>query len=78
MRLTQTDLAEAVGVTKTAVSAWETGYAENIRLHTFGMLCKVLAVNYEYLIWGADRNKSGQPPPVVPVARRRKKSPPTN
>jgi transcriptional regulator with XRE-family HTH domain len=72
--LTQTELAQAVGVTKTAVSAWECGQAESIRLPTFGLLCRVLHVNYEYLIWGADRNKSGQ---VGPAARRRK-SPPTN
>ena len=73
--LTQSDLAQAVGVTKTAVSAWETGNAESIRLPTFGLLCRVLHVNYEFLIWGADRNKTGQ---VGPPARRRKSRPPTS
>ena len=74
--LTQTELADAVGATKTAVSAWECGNAENIRLPTFGLLCRVLHVNYEYLIWGADRDKSGQAGP--PGVRRRKKIPPTS
>jgi transcriptional regulator with XRE-family HTH domain len=73
--LTQTELANAVGVTKTAVSAWECGLAENPTLPTFGLLCRVLHANYEYLIWGADRNKSGQ---VAPAALRRKKTPPTS
>jgi putative transcriptional regulator len=51
--LTQTDLAIAVGVTKTAVSAWETGQALNIRLQTFLRVLNVLGVSKpEDLIWG--------------------------
>jgi transcriptional regulator with XRE-family HTH domain len=54
--LTQTDLAVAVGVTKTAVSAWETGHAVNIRLQTFLRVLEVLGVSKpEDLIWGRDR-----------------------
>jgi transcriptional regulator with XRE-family HTH domain len=73
--LTQSQLAAAVGVTKTAVSAWECGNADNPTLPTFGLLCRVLHANYEYLIWGADRNKIGQ---VVPAARRKRRAPPTS
>jgi transcriptional regulator with XRE-family HTH domain len=59
--LTQAQLAEKVGVTKGAVSAWETGYAKNLRLQTFLRLLDVLGVSKpEYLIWGTDRNRSGQ------------------
>jgi transcriptional regulator with XRE-family HTH domain len=72
--LTQSELAKLVGVTKTAVSAWETGISENPTLRTFGLLCRVLHANYEYLIWGADRNKSGQ----VGQAAQRRKPPPTS
>jgi transcriptional regulator with XRE-family HTH domain len=54
--LTQTDLAMAVGVTKAAVSAWETGYSANIKLKTFLRVLEVLGVSKpESLIRGMGR-----------------------
>jgi transcriptional regulator with XRE-family HTH domain len=71
--LTQQQLADELGVTKGAVSAWETGYAENIRLQTFLKLLDVLGVKKpEYLIWGADRDRSG----LDTGGNNRKKPPP--
>lgn len=60
--LTQPQLGEACGgVTKSAVSQWEDGSTENIKLKTFIRLCEVLQTDPQYLIWGADRAPSGAP-----------------
>jgi len=72
--LTQTELADACGVTKAAVSAWETGYASNIRLHALMALIRMLGTNVEYLVYGADRSRNS--PPVVSGRRRRRPPPP--
>jgi transcriptional regulator with XRE-family HTH domain len=50
--MTQTDLAEICGVTKAAVSAWETEYTENIRLRALLALTKALDTSVEYLVDG--------------------------
>jgi len=60
--LTQPALGELCGgVTKSAVSQWEDGSTENIKLRTFIRLCEVLQTDPQYLIWGADRSPSGDP-----------------
>lgn len=57
--LTQPALGELCGgVTKSAVSQWEDGSTENIKLRTFIRLCEVLQTDPQYLIWGAARSPS--------------------
>lgn len=52
--LTQEQLAERLGVSKMAVSQWETGATKNPGLKTFLALCDELATTPHYLIFGAD------------------------
>ncbi len=54
-KLTQEGLGDLVGVTKSAVSQWEAGATQNIKLKTFLTLLEVLRTDYEYLVYGADR-----------------------
>jgi transcriptional regulator with XRE-family HTH domain len=53
--LTQEQFAQAVGVTKSAVSQWEDGSTKNLKLQTFLMVLEVLATDAEFLIYGPDR-----------------------
>jgi transcriptional regulator with XRE-family HTH domain len=53
--LTQPQLAERVGVTKSAVSQWEDGSTSNVKLEVFLLLCEVLRTDPKYLVWGPDR-----------------------
>lgn len=59
--LTQPALGELCKVTKSAVSQWEDGSTENIKLRTFIRLCEVLQTDPQYLIWGAERAPSDDP-----------------
>lgn len=59
--LTQPALGELCSVTKSAVSQWEDGSTENIKLKTFMRLCVALQTDPGYLIWGPDRSPSGEP-----------------
>jgi DNA-binding XRE family transcriptional regulator len=54
-RMTQTDLAKAVGVSRGAVAQWELGIVANIRLQAFLRLCQVLRTDPQYLLFGSDR-----------------------
>lgn len=58
------------GVTKSAVSQWEDGSTENIKLRTFIRLCEVLQTDPQYLIWGAERAPASSPPGAVRRFRR--------
>lgn len=71
--LTQEQLGKAVGVTKGAVSAWETGNAQNVRLVTFLKLLDVLRTDYEYLVYGAGRAPHSAQP-SLPLRRTLKSS----
>lgn len=51
--LTQLQLAKLCGVTKAAVSAWELGSTQNIKLKTWLRLLAVLHTTAEYLVDGA-------------------------
>lgn len=51
----QVKLAELVGVTSGAVSQWESGLTENIKLKTFLKLCEALGTDTHYLIFGPER-----------------------
>lgn len=53
--MTQQQLADRLEVTKATVSAWETGYAENIRLKTALKLVDEFRVSLRYLVHGRAR-----------------------
>ena len=53
--LSQSELGDLVGVTKSAVSQWEHGHTTNIRLTTFFRLIEVLKTDYAYLAFGPQR-----------------------
>jgi DNA-binding XRE family transcriptional regulator len=53
--LTQQQLGDHLGVSKVAVSQWETGSTENIRLKTFLALVDLLGTKPEYLIFGPEK-----------------------
>ena len=59
--LTQEQLGELVGVSKSAVSQWEGGGVANIKLPTFLRLLEALRTDAEYLIFGPDRNQARHP-----------------
>ena len=58
--MTQLDLAKACGVTKSAVSGWETGATANIKLQTFLKVCQTLHTTPQFLIFGPDRAQNRQ------------------
>lgn len=53
--LTQEQFAQAVGVTKSAVSQWEDGSTKNLKLATFVQVLEILATDAEFLIYGPER-----------------------
>lgn len=59
--LTQPELAELCGVTKSAVSQWEDGSTTDIKLIPFLKLLDTLKTDGRYLVYGEDRG----PAPVA-------------
>jgi transcriptional regulator with XRE-family HTH domain len=57
--LTQDQLARRCGVNKSAVSQWEMGSSENIKLQPFLRLLRTLDVTHEYLLWGSEKAPAG-------------------
>jgi len=53
--MSQQQLADAVDVSKSAVSQWELGQSQNIKLRTFLALLDALKTDMEYLVFGAAR-----------------------
>lgn len=53
--MTQEQFAQAVGVTKSAVSQWEDGSTKNLKLATFILVLDVLTTDAEFLIYGPER-----------------------
>jgi DNA-binding transcriptional regulator YiaG len=58
--LTQEQFAQAVGVTKSAVSQWEDGSTKNLKLATFLLVLEVLATDAEFLIYGPERGAAAK------------------
>lgn len=50
--MTQTELGDLCGVGKSAVSAWEKGEVNDIKLKAFLSLVSALGTKYEYLVFG--------------------------
>src|ERR1700745_2212752 len=56
---TQDQLAEAVGVSRSAVAQWETGRAGQVTAN-LSRIAEALAVNVEYLMFGDDKRAVGE------------------
>lgn len=70
-RYSQERLADTLGVTKGAVSQWENGGTENIKLVTFMALCAALMTDPEYLIFGPNRSPNETGPQAGAAKSRR-------
>jgi transcriptional regulator with XRE-family HTH domain len=57
--LTQDELADQVGVSRSAVAQWETGRAGQVTAN-LSRIADVLAVNVEYLMFGDDKRAAGE------------------
>jgi transcriptional regulator with XRE-family HTH domain len=57
--LNQSQLADAVGVSREAVSQWENGATENIKLQPFLRLYAILGTSPEYLVYGPEAPPRG-------------------
>ena len=58
--MSQSQLADACHVTKSAVSQWENGVTENVKLRTFLLLVQALRTDVDYLVYGPARIPSGE------------------
>lgn len=52
--LTQEQLGKRVGVSKVAVSLWESSQVQNVKLATFLRLCETLHTSPHYLLFGPE------------------------
>jgi transcriptional regulator with XRE-family HTH domain len=52
MRLNQSELAKAIGVTRATVSFWERGDIKKIEATNLSRLCKKLRVSSDYILYG--------------------------
>ena len=57
--LSQSQLAELCGVTKSAVSQWELGQSANIKLEVFLSLVDALGTSPHYLVFGPEKPRQG-------------------
>jgi transcriptional regulator with XRE-family HTH domain len=57
--LTQDELADRVGVSRSAVAQWETGRAGQVT-GNLSRIAGVLQVNVEYLMFGDDKRAAGE------------------
>lgn len=71
-RLSQPELGKLIGVTKGAVSQWERGDTQNIRLKNLLRLLSVLGTDTEYLVYGPDRSARDQSVILLRDIRRQK------
>jgi transcriptional regulator with XRE-family HTH domain len=68
-RLTQTQLGQLCGVTKSAVSQWENGPTKNLKLDPFLRMLEVLHTDANYVFWG--KRRPGAAPGVAAVPKRK-------
>lgn len=68
----QTELAEKVGVTWSAVSQWERDETENVKLLPFLRLAKLFETDPHYLVFGPGRGAMELSKPVQASKRRPK------
>lgn len=68
--LKQPQFAKLVGVTKSAVSQWETGGTANLKLPVLARVLEVLHTDLHYLVWGERRGPSGGSGAPHPARRR--------
>jgi len=59
----QEGLADVCGVTKSAVSQWESGQTVNIKLAVLFKLLRALGTDLPYLLYGEDRLPPDEVPP---------------
>ncbi len=59
--VSQQYLAEKVGVSRVAVTKWESGQTSNLKLDNLMKLCNFLGISVEYLIHG-EESRSGNKP----------------
>jgi hypothetical protein len=57
--ITQDELADSVGVSRSAVAQWETGRAGQIT-GNLSRIADVLEINVEYLMYGDDKQAPGE------------------
>lgn len=69
---TQTQLAELVGVTVSAVSQWELDQTENVKLLPFLRLAKLFGTDPHYLVFGQGRGVVELSKPVQASKKRPK------
>jgi transcriptional regulator with XRE-family HTH domain len=70
-RLSQGDLAKHCGVTRGAVSQWESDTTKNIKLQIFLKLLDALKVDFQYLIFGDGAPEATPQDEPGPIQRRR-------
>ena len=58
--VSQQYIAGKVGVSRVAVTKWESGLTSNLKLDNLMALCKLLDISVEYLIYGEAKNDSGK------------------
>ncbi len=69
---TQTELAERVGVTVSAVSQWELDQTENVKLLPFLRLARLFETDPHYLVFGQGRGTAELAKPVQASKKRPK------
>lgn len=61
LKMSQQDVADKVGVSRVAVTKWESGQTGNLKLDNLLKLCKLLNLSIEYLILGGELRTYGAP-----------------